>query len=186
MKADPRELVRAHYGTLVDNRTGRARPLDHFAFEVVPLVIGLACFLVGVQLPAAVSAGLVTVTGLLSAFFFQALLQISQRALEWAHEAPEPSPDTSREAKFLDQNAANAGYASLVCILAAAVFVVAGVSSGIWLTLFSAIGLALGTHLALVLLLVLVRVFALTDERLKDTRTGHAAEVKRFPNRKAG
>jgi hypothetical protein len=186
MKADPRELVRAHYGTLVDNRTGRTRPLDHLAFEGLPLAVGLACFFFGVQVPATVSAGLVTVAGLLSAFFFQALLQISQRALEWAHEAPEPSPDTSREAKFLDQNAANSGYASIVCILTAAVFVVAGVANGIWLTVFSAIGLTLGVHLVLVLLLVLVRVFALTDERLKDTRTGHAAEVAHLPKRKAG
>jgi hypothetical protein len=185
MKADPRELIRAHYDTLVDNRTGRTRPLDHVQFEVVPVAVGVACFLLGVQIPAPVSAGLVTVAGLLSAFFFQALLQISQRALEWAHEAPEPGPDTSREAKFLDQNAANAGYASIVCILTAAVFVVTGVVGGTWLTLFSAIGLALGVHLVFVLLLVLVRVFALTDERLKDTRTGHAAEVAQLPRRKA-
>lgn len=186
MKADPRELVRAHYGTLVDNRTGRARPLDHVVFEGLPVAIGLACFLLEVDLPPVVSAGLVTVSGLLSAFFFQALLQISQRALEWAHEAPEPGPDTSREAKFLDQNAANAGYASLVCVLTAAIFVVASVAKGTWLTLFSAIGLALASHLVLVLLLVLVRVFALTDERLKDTRTGHAAEVAQFRKRKTG
>jgi hypothetical protein len=186
MKADPRELIRAHYATLVDNRTGRTRPLDHVQFEGIPIAVGVACFVIGVQVPAPVSAGLVTVAGLLSAFFFQALLQISQRALEWAHEAPEPGPDTSREAKFLKQNAANSGYASIVCIVTAAVFVVAGVVGGTLLTLFSAIGLALATHLVFVLLLVLVRVFALTDERLKDTRTGHSAEVAHLPQRKAG
>ena len=86
----------------------------------------------------------------------------------------------------MDQNAANAGYASLVCVLTAAIFVVASVAKGTWLTLFSAIGLALASHLVLVLLLVLVRVFALTDERLKDTRTGHAAEVAQFRKRKTG
>jgi small-conductance mechanosensitive channel len=186
MKADPRDLIQAHYATLVDNRNGRPRPLDHVAFEGLPVAVFIGCLVIGVSLKPEVSAGLLTVAGLLSAFFFQTMLQIAQRSMEWADEEPLPGPDTSRRAEFLKQIAANAGYASLVCIATAAVFVGASVAQGTALTVLSALGLALAVHLILVLLMVLVRVFALTKERLRDTRTGYKATVTALPERKAG
>src|SRR4051794_17743517 len=128
MKADPRELIWAHYATLVDNRTGKARPADFAGFLGIPVVGGLVCGLVvGVELPPAVCAGLVTVMGFLSAFFFGVMLQVAERAWEWADTDPQQGQRTSRHARFLGEVQANAGYASLVSIVAAAMFVAAGV-----------------------------------------------------------
>lgn len=187
MKANPTALIRAHYATLVDARTGRARPLDHLLFEGLPLVAFAGALVARVELPTAVSAGLLTVAGLLSAFFFQTMLSIAQRSMEWADEEPDPGPDISRRATFLAQIAANAGYAALVSLATSVAFVGASVVTGtVALRFLSSLGISLGVHLVLVLLMVVVRVFAITTERLTDTRTGHKAQVTSLPKRRAG
>ena len=118
------------------------------------------------------SVGLLTVAGLLSAFLFGAMLQVSQRAMDWSDTNPVPSEDVSEHAEFLRQLAANAGYASLVSILTATIFVVASVTSHGTAVLFTALGLGLALHMALVLAMVIARVFALTQERLVRAETG--------------
>jgi hypothetical protein len=153
-------------------RTGRARAWDWIAFGVPPLVVGGVCYWVHVALPTAASAGLLTVSGLLSAFLFSVITQISGRAMDLSDEKPEPSAATSAHAANLLELAANAGYASLVCIAAAAVFVIAAVSSHTWLHVSSAVGLALLVHLGMTLLMVMKRQFALTQDRLRRVRTG--------------
>jgi hypothetical protein len=185
MKANPGRLIRAHYATLVDNRTGRPRLSDHLVFEGIPAAVLIATWIAGVELSRGVTVGLLTVAGLMGAFFFGAMLQVSMRAMTWADQGPTPGPDVSRHATFLNQIAANAGYAALVCVLTATVFVVASVVKGTGHVIASAFGLALAVHLALMLLMVTVRIFALTQERLTDARTGHEG-VARFPARKAG
>lgn len=64
------------------------------------------------------------------------------------------------------------GYASAVCILAAAVFVVAAVDHRWVLIVSTAVGLALGLHLLLVLFMVMKRVFVQTQASLLRTSTG--------------
>jgi hypothetical protein len=184
MKADPSRLVRAHYRTLVDARTGRPLVKDYLTFAALPIGVGVYCRVQAVHLPTAASAGLLTVSGLVSAFLFSAMLQVSQRAMDWTDTNPEPSAQVSRHAIFLRELAANAGYASLVSVIAAGFFVVTAVTSKtvhLWL---AAVGLALIVHLATVLLLVMQRVFALTEERLKVARTG--GELKQLHRRKTG
>lgn len=177
MKADPSRLVRAHYGTLVDARNGRPLVTDYIVFVGLPVAVGIYCGPIQqVKLPAAASGGLLTVSGLFSAFLFGVMLQVSQRAMDWADSVPRAGRDVSRHATFLRELAANAGYASLVSVVAAGLFVVAAVTSKSVLVVFSAIGLAVTVHLAAVLLMVMRRVFALTEERLKIARTG--AELK--------
>jgi hypothetical protein len=185
VKASPLNLVRAHYQTLVNFQTGKQRPQDHLVFEGLPIIALIASLAVGLEIPPGVGAGLLTVAGLLSAFLFQTLLQISQRSMEWADEEPYPGPDTSRRARFMREIAANAGYASLVCLLIAAMFVAVSVVDGTALLILSAVGIALAVHLTLVLSMVMSRVFEGTVERLDDARTGHQAKVARFPRRKA-
>lgn len=184
MKASPRSLIQAHYATLVDARTGKSRLQDHAVFEILPILAFVAGWILGVSLSTPASAALLTVLGLLGAFLFGVMLQISERALFWADAEPEPGPDTSRQAIFLEEIAANAGYAALISICAAAVFVVTSMTGDTALVIFSAFGLALAVHLVLVLLMVMVRVFALTQQRLLDSRTG--ATVTSLPRRKAG
>lgn len=183
MKADPSELVRAHYKTLVDQRTGKVRVLDYIVFWGAPLAVGGACLLVEVRLVAGVSVGLLTVMGLLSAFFFGAMLQVAERAMDWADQGAAPSADTSRQAIFLGEIGANAGYASLICILTAAVFVAASAVKHTALLILSALGLGLAVHVVLMLLMVMVRIYALSNQRLTDVRTGQAT-VTPLPERR--
>lgn len=172
MKASPLALTKAHYKTLVDARNDRPRLLDYAQFVGLPLATAAGCGLAGVRLPVGASVGLLTVAGLLSAFLFGVMLQISDRAMDWADAAPLPGVDTSRQAIFLAEIAANAAYAALVSIAAAAIFVVASVTTDTTLRIFSAIGLGLTLHLALVLLMVMGRVYGLTEQRLIAVRTG--------------
>ena len=172
MKADVTPLVRAHYKTYVNAATGRVRGYDYLEFVGLPILLGAGCGVAGVKLPMGASVGLLTVTGILSAFLFGVMLQASQRGLDWADGKPEPGADTSRHAQFMIQLAANSGYASLVSLVACAMFVVGSVVSKTAFIVFTAIGLALALHLVLVLFMVVRRVFALTQERLIDAETG--------------
>jgi hypothetical protein len=178
LKASPWRLIKAHWGTYVDARTGRIRWQDHALFEGIPLIVLGVCIWRGVHLGTATATGLLTATSLLSALLFGVMLQISGRAMDWADTKPSPSRDTSEHAQYLEELAANAGYASLVCIVDAMVFVVAATASKQLLEAASGIGLALGAHLVLVLLMVMKRVFALTQERLVRARTGSDRPTK--------
>jgi hypothetical protein len=176
MKALPTDLVRQHFKTYVDANTGRPMMGDYVVFVAVPVGVGVACGATGVKLPTGASAGLLTVSGLLSAFLFGVMLQVSDRAMNWADTSPQPSFAVTKHARFLGQIAANAGYASLISILACGTFVVASVTSRDVLVAFSAAGLALIAHLGLVLSMVMVRVFALTRERLIRVETGDTGD----------
>lgn len=183
-KADPRNIIRAHRKTYVDVRTGRQRWQDRLTFDGLPVVAFGLCVAFDVRLDSGASAGLLTVTGLLALFLFGVVVQLSARAMDLADEQPEPGPATSQHAIYLEELAANAAYASLVCIFAAVVFVVVSISShSNWvLRLSSGLGLAIGVHLVLVLMMVMKRVFALTQERLWRARTG--ADLPSDPGRR--
>ena len=172
MKADPSGIIRAHRCTYIDARTGKRRLQDYLALEGLPIAVLVGCLIANVHLAVAASVGLLTVAGLLSAFLFGVMLQISERALDWSDSSPTPGPETSAHATYLAELAANSGYASLVSIVAAGVFVAASFTSGWWLRICSAVGLALAVHLALILFMVMKRVFALTQQRLNLARTG--------------
>jgi hypothetical protein len=186
MKASPLKLIRGHYSTLVDYQTKKQRLRDHLLFEGVPALVVIGCLITGLDMPTAASAGLLTVAGVLSAFLFGVMLQVAERAFDWSDSNPEQGPDTSRHAIFLTQISANAGYAALVSIAVSTVFVVAAFAKNTALEISSAIGLGLATHLMLVLLMVVSRLFALTQERLDNARTGYAAPVTHLPTRKTG
>jgi hypothetical protein len=172
LKASPLRLIKAQWKTYVDANTGRIRWQDHVVFEGLPLVVLGICIWRDVHLGTTTATALLTATSLLGALLFGVMLQVSGRAMDWADTKPTPSEETSFHAKYLEELAANAGYASLVCIVDAMVFVVAATASKQLLEAASGIGLALGTHLILVLLMVMKRVFALTQERLTRARTG--------------
>jgi hypothetical protein len=173
-KVNPWIIVRAHYATYVDARDGRRRLRDWVTFAVPPAGVLAGCLAGDVRLESGASVGLLTVCGLLSVFLFGVIVQVSQRAMEFADSRPTPSPETSSHAEDLKGLAANAGYTSLVCIVAAVVFVVAsiGADSKWVIRISTAVGLALGTHMIMVLLMVMKREFSLTVERLNRARTG--------------
>lgn len=189
MKADPRTLIKAHYKTLRDYRTGDARWQDYVVFIGIPTLVGLLGLTVGLKLPAGASTALLTTAGILSAFFFGVMLQVAERALEWTDSRPTPGKETDWQADFLREIAANAGYASVVSIVTAAVFVGALVAkkSDLPLVLLSGLGLALAVHLALMLFMVLTRIYALIVDRLDDAQVGGpTGVVTPLPDRKTG
>jgi hypothetical protein len=172
IKANPWIIVRAHYHTYVDTRDGRRRWQDWVTFAFLPVAVLAGCLAGDVTLSTAASAGLLTVSGLLSVFLFGVIVQVSQRAIDYAESRPTPGRETSAHADDISELAANAGYTSLVCIVAAVVFVVASIGSGWVLRISTAVGLALGIHMVMVLFMVMKREFALTQERLNRARTG--------------
>jgi hypothetical protein len=179
MKIDARNIVRAHRATYVDASTGRRRWRDFVLMEGVPTALFVVCVVLDVRVHAPLAAGLLTVSGLLSALFFGVMLQVSDRAMNWADSMPQRGAETSEHAIFLKELAANAGYASLVAIMAAVAYVVASVSNGWVLRVASGVAFALGVHLVFVLFMVMKRVFALTENRLNRARTTGARPQKR-------
>jgi hypothetical protein len=186
IKANPSSIVRAHLATYRDARSGRILMRDHLLFEGIPLLLGLGVSLgLKLRLSVPASVGLLTVTGLLGALLFGVMLQVSDRAMEWADDPPPQGSGTTDYAIFLREIAANSGYASLVCIGAAIAFVAASVVDGWALIAFSGIGITLGLHLVLVVLMVMKRVYALTQSRLNRVMTGADRSDTDFRNRRA-
>jgi hypothetical protein len=174
LKISPWRIVRAQHETYVDARNDRPRIQDYLIFDVTPLAVAAISIWRSVKLSPAASGALLTAALLLSALLFGVMLQISQRAADWADNPPAPSKQTTDHARFLREIAANAAYSSLVCVAAAIAFVVATATGHLMLEISSAVGLALGTNLLLTLLMVIKRVFAVTEERLMRVRTGSA------------
>ncbi len=171
-KIDLRDMVATHRRSFRASGSGRLRWSELVLFDVIPFAAAAICIWRSVYLPSATSIGLLTTTGLLSAFLFGLMIQVSDRAATWASENPPPGEDTSWHAQYLEQLSANAGYASLVSVLAAVLFVIASTTTHWPLRVVSAIAIGLGIHLVLTLLMVIRRLFALTQERLRRARTG--------------
>lgn len=186
-KANVLKIIRAHRATYVDAATGRPSLRDRAEFEWLPILAAILLAVFDVTLSPSASVGLLTISGLLGAFLFGVMLQISDRAMNWADDPPPQGRDTSDHAIYLEQLAANAGYASLVSLAAAIAYVVAATADGHpWvLRIASAVGLALGLHLLLTLLMVMKRVFALTQQRLNRARTGVTRGIRRDKDRAA-
>lgn len=185
-KINPWNIIRAQHETYVDVNSGRGRVRDYILFDGLPILVFAFCLWRDVRLSAGASNALLTASGLLAALLFGVMLQISDRAMGWADSSPEPSKATTDHARFLRELAANSGYASLVCIAAAIAYVIASTTGHAKLEVASAFGLALGSHVALVLLMVMKRVFALTEERLTRARTGADRTVVPHKRRKTG
>lgn len=188
MKANPWKLIRAHYGTFVFYPSGDRSNWDYVLFWGLPAGVAILCLALGASLPEGASMALLTTAGVLTAFFFGVMLQIAQRAMEWAESGPSPGEDTTWQAQFLKQIAANAGYACLVSIVAATVFVGVLIATAQWLLVgLSAVGIGLAIHLGLLLALVLTRIYALTADRLlKAEVTPPKGTVTHINDRKAG
>lgn len=171
MKSSPRAIIIAHYRSYIDVRTGLRRWQDYIEPVIIPMLLFGVCLVIKVRVSTTLAVGLLTISGIFSALLFGVMLQISERAMDWADSHPIPSRTTSEHAIYLSELAANAGYASIVCILGSIVFVGVSVSTGWLLVVTSAIGISLGVHLIVVFFMIIKRIFALTQERLNKART---------------
>lgn len=188
MKANPWRLIRAHHKTFSDYPTGDTNPWDYFLFWGVPAILTAICAVLHAELPEGASIGLLTTAGVLTAFFFGVMLQISSRAMELADQRPIASIETTWQADFLQQIAANAGYASLLSVVVASVFVACIMATASWLSIaLTALGLGLAAQLGLLVSMVLIRIYALTTDRLDEAQVeGTSGTVTPIRERKTG
>jgi hypothetical protein len=191
-KANPAPIIRGHFATLVDARTGRHRAGDFIVLYAIPAACAGVVAGFDVRISGSLAVGLTTVAGIVGAFLFQLSVQLVDRASTWADTAPAPGPRTARQAQLLRELMANAAYASLTAIAAAVVLVIASVvSNGLAQRVLSVVAALLLAHLALTLVMVLRRVFLMAMDRIDAARTGAArieAEASRsssFPDRAA-
>jgi hypothetical protein len=189
MKANPWKLIRAHFRTLRDANTGKARTRDYALFVGFPVFVYVLCIYLEAQLGVEAAAGLLTATGVLAAFFFGVVLQVAQKAMELADNPPESGKATHWQIEFLKEIAASAGYACLVSVTAAAVFLASLMATSKWaVVVLSSLGIALGVHLVLLLSMVLSRVYDLILRRLRTAKVGgpKGAKVHPIDERRAG
>lgn len=188
MKANPWQLIRAHHETFSNYPSGNVNRWDYVLFWGVPAIIAVVCVVLRASLPEGASIGLLTTAGVLTAFFFGVMLQVSSRAMELADQRPEAGVETTWQAEFLQQIAANAGYASLLSVVVATLFVACLLATATWLSvILTAVGLGLAAQLGLLVSMVLTRIYALTTDRLDQAQVeGTSGTVTALHDRKTG
>ena len=169
----PRMIVTEHVRALAGS-DDRLSPLDLVRQYLLPVAIGGAAVTWGdATINVNTAAALLTVGGIFAAFTFQLALGIHTQALAYASERPEPGERTSKRSEALRMLAANAGYASLVSMLASIAALGAGiVERGVPESIAVGATITVFVHLSIVLLLVLRRVFLDTQNTLTQISTG--------------
>lgn len=162
----------AHWMSYKGVRTGRWKRRDVFLVVALPLVSSLVVVVFNIHIDEPVAVGLLTVLGLMSALLFGVMIQVAQRAQEWAESQPTPVRRTSLYGEFLRELMGNAGWASLVSLAASVFYVCVVASAGLLLRAASAVAVPLSVYLVLLLFKVMVSVFQLTDERIRAATTG--------------
>lgn len=171
-RLDPRPILVGHLTTLRSD-TGGLHVRDVVEQFVVPAGFGVGAAVIGVGISGTTAASILTLAGILAAFFFQLSVQLLGRAANWAENDPPPGPHTTRYALLLEELSANTTYAALVAAATSAAALAVGVSNAGWPErTFAAIAIGFLAHLATTLLLVATRVFYLTRARLNAARTG--------------
>jgi hypothetical protein len=182
VKADPSPILKAHWQSLRHANTGRPYWPDYALFFGPSAAVLALALIQDFNLTDAAGAALLTISGLLSAFLFGATLQIYEHAYTLEHAGREPGEALSTQATNILELAANAAYAALVCILAAVAFAVTSLTGGEMSEVATAVGLALTMHYALILVMVMRRLFLRTQVSLERARTG--ADVPRERRRR--
>jgi len=167
-------IVAQHYRTLRHpNSSPHLR--DYLGLLMLPAALGSLVTIADATISVATSAALVTVTGILAAFFFQLSVQLLNRAADLVHSSNGPSQATSEYAELLMTLSTNSVYSAVVAIAASVFALSAGIATCGWLeTLLVCSTTVISTHLLWTLLLVMSRVYLLTRERLIAARTDSA------------
>jgi hypothetical protein len=167
-KVSPLPIIEGHYRTLVDARTGRVHKTDYFVQAGIPVVVGaLAVWRIDdLHIGVALAGALAALAGLMGAFLFQLSIQLLTQIAQWADSAPDHGVATSRYGVLLEELSANTAYACVIAIVCAACLVGSAVAEAGWPErLLAGLSIGLLGHLALTLLMVLRRVFLLSQEK---------------------
>ena len=171
-RLSPWPIISGHFATFRESSSGLKKSdlLEQLGF---PLLCSTAAVVCPVKLSETTAAGIVAVTGILSAFGFQLAVHLLSRAATWSDTRPVPSPETSRHASLIEELSANTIYASFVSAMSAVTALTAGFLNGGWpeRIMVGALALML-SHLVVTMMLVMTRVFLLTRAQLNDARTG--------------
>jgi hypothetical protein len=180
-KIDVREIIFAHYRTLRDNRLARPSLKDVLLFFAFPALLAAIFTIAGLRLGKA--EALLAAVSILGAFLFALLILVLQMSADAAARTEEdhgPSSRILRRVKVLRQLSANVAYSVLVSVLTTASLAIGNIvlpssraprpgdlvkepEQPWWI---SGISLFLLAHLALTLLMVLRRTYAMTKQEL--------------------
>lgn len=180
-KINPWVIVRGHYKTFYDDRTEQSKPTDFAIVICLPLIVAGVPFVTGAALTS--TSGLLAAVSAMGGLLFFLLVFVLEKAADTAAASEDLALIDSRilrRVKVLQELTANVSYSVLITIAATVVLMVGEFipADGIaplpgeaftvprqpaWLT---ALALALVTHLVITLLMVLKRVFNLTEREL--------------------
>lgn len=171
-RISPVPVVLTHFrGFRGPRKTIRGR--DILEQVVVPLVLGAVSIFLEIELSEPMSAGILAITGIASAFCFHLSIQLLDRAANWADSSPTPGHDTTTYASLIEELSANTLYAAYVAALAAVAAFLAGITEDGWPErMLVCVAAVLAVHFVVSLMLVMARVFLLTRARLNISRTG--------------
>ena len=174
-KCNPLPIISRHQQTFVGT-DGKFQIRDILQQYGVPAVAGVVMFILDANISSTSAAALMTLTGIFAAFCFQLSVQILTRAAMWAEGDTSAGPATSKLATLLEELSANALYTALVAASASIMIFASGNISYGWLErVITAVATILIAHLAMTLLMVITRVFLLTQARLIEVRTRHTS-----------
>lgn len=178
-------VVRGHYGTLTNARTGRASPGDYVVMIGLPVALASFVFLLKVEFHGAIV--LASAVSVFAALLFGLLGSVLNMILGAAREAREQGKGTDatrRQAFIVEQFGANVAYAVLIAITAAVVVAAIAVATppnedGVQVVSPPAAAAVTGViaHLILTLLMLLKRTVRILRAQVAVARTGRDPEV---------
>jgi hypothetical protein len=174
-KLDVRPILSANRRTISDARTGKIRTIDILELVAFPATVGTLSFVAGWRLRS--PDALLAATGLLGAFLFGLMIRELEYTEDLAEGSRAPSRALSDQARIVTELSANAAYAALVSFALAGLLIVGNVamsaSAPRWFTALTMVGM---THLGMVMVLLVRRVFTRIGERLTWARSGASRE----------
>ncbi len=174
------EIWRDHHATLVDLKTGQARPADFLLLYLPGTLASLGLMAVevldrdAVAFTAGSLDGMLAAAGLLAAFFFGLSVTLLDKAMDFDLQGKPATPEVIDRATRMQEVAANTAFAAVVAgattallVLAATVDQVADLAASI----------AVGGVVTILTTgaMVLRRIYNETKMRLRNVRTGVSA-----------
>lgn len=115
-KWSPRRILRDQLTTLVDARTGRPRPADYLSFYLLPVVLGLGCWLLNVRFESV--DPLLSGTSIFTALLFGVLVYVFQ--LKVRIRDSETLASDFELKRLIDELEINVSYTALVGLVSTA------------------------------------------------------------------
>ena len=163
VKLLPTSLIANHFRTYRDASSGKHLLSDHLLFEGIPIAVLVVAWVAHAKIPANESSALLVVSAVMFALMLTVLAQLSHR-IKSLIDTRERTQAYADEKLFLGEVVANVGYTSLVALLSSVLFAVSASVGGV----ATALSLAMGVYLVLLLLMVLKRTLAIIGHDLRQ------------------